>query len=86
MLELRGHVLSQRFDLPPALILAVCGLQLACAAGVLVPRFAPWAAALLSATSLGAIGAHIRIGSPVTALPAVLFTVLQVWYGLASRR
>jgi uncharacterized membrane protein YphA (DoxX/SURF4 family) len=86
ILELRGQVFSQRFELPPALILVVCGVQLACAAVILLPRFAPWAAAALTVTTVGAIGAHFRIGSPVTALPAVFFTVLQVWYGIASRR
>jgi cytochrome bd-type quinol oxidase subunit 2 len=86
ILELGGHVFSQRFDFPPALILVVCGVQLACAAVILLPRFAPWAAAALTVTTVGAIGAHLRIGSPVTALPAIFFTVLQVWYGIASRR
>jgi len=83
--ELRGQGLSQRFGLPPLLILGVSVLQLACAVAVLVPRLAPWAAAALTLTTLGAIGSHLHIGSPLPALPALLFTIVQIWFGLASR-
>ncbi len=85
-LEVRGHALSQRFDLPQALIFGVCVLQLGCAVAVLVRRLAPWAAAALTPTTVGAIASHIRIGSPVTALPALFFTVVQVWFGVMSHK
>jgi DoxX-like family len=84
VLEVRAHVLSQRFDYPPALIFAVCGLQLVCATTILVRALAPWAAAALTFTTLGAIASHIRIGSPLTAVPALLFTIVQVSYGVSS--
>jgi DoxX-like family len=86
ILELGSHLLSRKFDYPPALILLVCGIQLACAAVILVPSLAPWAAAALTVTTLGAVASHIRIGSPATAVPAALFTALQLWYGLKMRR
>jgi cytochrome bd-type quinol oxidase subunit 2 len=86
VLEVRRHVLSQRFDYPPALILGVCVLQLGCAFAVFGRRLAPWAAAALTLTTLGAIVSHIRIGSPWTALPAVFFTIVQVWFGVVSQK
>ena len=86
ILEIRNQTLSQRFDLPAWIILATCAVQLICAVGVLKPRFAPWAAAALTAITLGAIASHLRIGSPQTAITAVVFTVIQIWFGLASRR
>jgi hypothetical protein len=85
-LEVTNRLFSARFDHPPALILAVCALQFICAFGVLVDSVAAWAAAALTVTTVGAIGSHIRIGSPLTAMPAVLFTVVQVWFAVATRR
>jgi uncharacterized glyoxalase superfamily protein PhnB len=82
----RAHFLSHRFGYSPAFILAVCGLQFACAAVILVPRWAVWAAVALSVTAVGAAASHILIGSPLTALPAVLYTMLQTWYGITSWR
>ncbi len=84
--EVRGHALSQKFDLPPAFVLAVCVVQFACAFGVLVPRLASLAAAVLTVTTLGAIGLHLRIGAPAAALPAFVFTGVQVAFGLGMRK
>jgi hypothetical protein len=42
-----------------------------------------WAAGGLTLTTLGAIALHLRIGSPLTAWAAVLYTAVQVWFGLA---
>ncbi len=85
VLEYRAHALSQRFDYPPELIYLTCAVQLACAAAVLVRPLTPWAAAALTVTTVGAIASHLKIGSPLTAVPALLFTILQVWVGFASR-
>jgi hypothetical protein len=79
-------VLSHRFDLPPLLILSVCTLQSVGAIAVLLPRLAPWAAAALTVTTVGAVASHLRIGSPLTALPALFFMVVQIWFGFASRK
>jgi hypothetical protein len=83
--ELGGAVISQRFDLPPALIYLTCAIQLACAAAVLYRPLAPWAAAALTVITLGAIVSHLRMLSGLTALPALVYTSIQVWFGLASR-
>jgi uncharacterized membrane protein YphA (DoxX/SURF4 family) len=83
-LELRSHLFSQRLGLPPSLIYVTSFVQFVCAFGVLQPRYARLAAAALTITTLGAIGSHIRIGSPETAVGAALFTALQVWFGFRS--
>ena len=85
-LEYRGQVISQRFDLPPELIYLTSILHVFCALGVLIRPFAIWAAAGLVLITLGATGAHFRIGSPLTALPAILYSALQIWFGLNCRR
>ncbi len=84
-LEYNGQTLSQRFDLPPALIYLTAAVQLACAVGVLVRPVAVWAAGALTIITIGAVASHLRIGSPVTALPALFYTGVQVWFGLRSR-
>ncbi len=84
VLEYRSHTLSVRFGYPPALIYLTCAIQLACSIGVLVRPLAPWAAAALSVTTLAAAASHLRIHSPGAALPALLYTAIQVWFGLAA--
>lgn len=85
IMEYRDQTLSERFDLPPALIHITCLVQVVCALGVLHRPTAVWAAAILSFTTVGAIGAHVRIGSPWTAATAVVFTAVQIWFGIVSR-
>jgi DoxX-like family len=85
VLEIRRHLLSGRFGYPPALIYAVCAAQVLCAAGVLTRRYALLAAVVLTITTVGAVASHVKIGSPLTAIPALIYTVLQVWFGLKSR-
>jgi len=77
--ELRDRTLSVRFDLPPELIWVVCAVQVLCAAAILVPRLAPWSAAVLSIITAGAAGSHLRMGSPLAAVPALVYTAVQVW-------
>ena len=72
---------SDRFSLPPGLIYAVAALQLVCAIAVLTRSLAPWAALGFTVTSLGAIWAHLRIGSPQTATAAVVYSIIQIWFG-----
>lgn len=85
LLEVRGAIFSERFDVPPPLIELTCVVQVVAAVGLFSRRFAPWAAAALTVITLGAIAAHFRIGSPATALPALVYTAVQVWLGLESR-
>jgi uncharacterized membrane protein YphA (DoxX/SURF4 family) len=84
-IEYREQVLSQRFDLPPELIYFTCAVQLACSIGVLIRPVASWAAAALTVITLGAIASHLRIASLVTAVPALFYTAVQIWFGLKSR-
>ena len=85
IVEYRRHLFSVRFDWPPALIYVTCAVQLACAFGVLAPRLAVASAVGLTVTTLGAVASHVRIGSPLTSIPALLYTAVQLWFGLASR-
>jgi hypothetical protein len=83
--ELRSAALSERFGLPPELIYLTCAVQLASGPAVLVRALAPWAALALTAVTIGAIGSHLNTESPARAIPAVLYTVLQIWFGIGSR-
>jgi hypothetical protein len=85
-LEYSGQVLSQRFHLPPELIYATSAAQLILAVGLLLPRFAVWSAGLLSVIAIGAVGSHLRIGSPLTALPALACVAVQLWFVTATRK
>jgi hypothetical protein len=86
ILEYRGQWLSQRFHIPPELVYLTCAVQLLSAVGVLVSSVASWAAAALTVTTLGAMALHARIGSPMTGIPAAVFTAVQIWFGLERRR
>ncbi len=86
LIELRSQLFSARFDVPPQLLFIALPIQLVCAAGVLTVRYAPAAAVVLSVTTVGAALAHFRIGSPLTALPAIGYTVLQLWFAAAAHR
>jgi uncharacterized membrane protein YphA (DoxX/SURF4 family) len=84
IVEFRTQALSQKFDLPPAFLYAVCAAQVACAVAVFSKRLAPWAALILSVITLGAIGTHLRNESPLTAIPALVCTVIQAWFGIKA--
>jgi hypothetical protein len=79
VLESRSAFFSQRFDLPAWLIYGTVIVQVVCVLLILSNRHASKAALALSATTLGAVVSHIRIGSPLTAIPALAFTVAQLW-------
>ena len=83
--ELTSHVISQRFGYSPAFIYLVCAVQVVCGVGVLLRTFAPLSALALNVITVGAIVSHMRIGSPVTAVPAILYTAIQTWFGLETR-
>jgi hypothetical protein len=85
VLEYRGALLSDRFDLPPSLIYLTSFVQIACVPFLFSSRHAAKAAALLSILTLGAVFSHLRMESPVTAIPAVLFTGLQLWFAFELR-
>ena len=84
-LEYNGQILSERFDYPPELIYITCVVQIFCSVALLLPRLAPWAAALLTLIALGAVASHLKIGSPLTSLPAFAYAAVQIWFIRASR-
>jgi hypothetical protein len=84
--EARTGVFSQRFDYSPEFLYLVSGIQFGCALVLFVRSAAPWSALVLTILTVGAIVSHFRIGSPVSAFPALVYTVLQVWYGLRMYR
>lgn len=83
-LEYHSHVISEHLGYPPWFLYAVSVIEFICAVGVLIRPLAPWAAGGLTLMTLGAMGSHLKMGTPVRAIPALLFTILQVWYGIAS--
>jgi hypothetical protein len=85
LLEHGRQILSQRFGIPPELVYMTSVVQFACAVAVLVRPLAWMGAAALTVTTLGAIVLHLKTGSPLTAWIAVLYTAIQIWFGLACR-
>ncbi len=83
--ELQSGALSERLGVPSELIVISSAVQLVCAPALFVRRLAPWAALALTVITAGAIGVHWSAGEPARSIPAVLYTGLQVWFGMASR-
>lgn len=83
VLEFRDALFSERFGLPAWFIYLTAAIQFACAPLLFSRRYGRWAAAALSVITVGAATSHFRIGSPLTSIPALSFTAVQVW--LASR-
>lgn len=86
IIEARTGAVSDRFDYSPEFLYLVSGLQFLCAL-VLFNRFlAPWSIGILTVISMGAVYSHFRIASPITSIPAILYTLIQVWYGVRVYR
>ena len=86
IIEARTGLLSQRFDYSPEFLYLVSGIQFICSLVLFLRSVAPWSAFVLTVLTVGAIASHLRIDSPVTALPALAYTALQIWYGLRMYR
>jgi hypothetical protein len=82
IVEARTGIFSERFAYPPAFLYFVSATQFVCAFGLLRRALAPWSIVVLTVLSLGAVYAHFRIDSPLTSIPALVYTAVQVWYGL----
>ena len=85
-MEYRTGFMSARFGFPPAFVYAVSAAQFVLAAGLLVPRFLVASGVALTVITLGAVASHLRIGSPLTALPALAYTLVQLWLIFRARR
>ena len=79
--EAMTGVISQRFDYSPEFLYLVGFTQFCCALALLKRSLVPWSCAILTVLSIGAVWSHLKIGSPLTGLPALGYTVIQVWYG-----
>jgi hypothetical protein len=86
LVEFRTGMFSQKFAYSPGFLYLVSGTQFVCALLLFRRSVAPFSIAILTVLSIGAAYSHFRIESPLTALPAVAYTVLQVWYGFGVRR
>lgn len=81
IVEAKTGVFSERFNYPPEFLYFVSGVQFICALTLFRRAIAPWSTVILTVLSLGAVVAHVRINSVATALPALIYTAIQVWYG-----
>ena len=86
VVEAKTGVFSARFNYPPELLYLVSGVQFFCALVLFRRALAPWSTVILTVVSLGAAVSHLKINSVATALPALLYTVIQVWYGIQMYR
>ena len=85
-LEFHRHLFSQRFDIPPSMLYVASATQALCVPLLFSPRWASRAAWILTVVTVVSIGGHLRIGSPQTAIGAVVFTAVQVWFGVRVRQ
>jgi len=86
IVEARTGLISQRFDYSPDFLYLVSGIQFVCSLVLFVRSAAPWSAMVLTVLTAGAVVSHFRINSPVAALPALVYSALQIWYGLRMYR
>ena len=86
IVEAKTGLLSQRFDYPPEFLYVVSGTQFICSLALFARKLAPWSVIVLTVLSVGAVFSHFRIDSPVTALPALAYTAIQMWYGFRLYR
>lgn len=86
IIEARTGLFSERFNYPPEFLYFVAGVQFICALLLFTRPLATWSSGVLTILALGAVGSHFRIGSPVTALPALAYTMIQIWYGVRVYR
>jgi hypothetical protein len=86
LIEARTGLFSARFDYPPEFLYLVSGVQFVCALVLFKRALAPWSVLVLTIISVGAVFSHFRIDSPITSLPAVMYTIIQIWYGYRMHR
>lgn len=86
LIEANTGLFSERLGYSSEFLYAVAATQVISALFLRSPRWAPWSCAILSVLSLGAVYSHLRIDSPLTAIPAVAYTLIQAWYGFRVAR
>lgn len=86
IIEFKTGVFSERFNYPPEFLYFVSGAQFICSLVIFRRTLAPWSTVILTIITVGAVFSHLRINSPITALPALMYTAVQVWYGYRMYR
>ena len=86
IVEAKTGLFSERFNYPSEFLYLVSGTQFVCSLVLFVRALAPWSAIVLTLITIGAVLSHIRIDSAVTALPALAYSAIQIWYGIRVRR
>jgi len=86
IVEAETGLFSQKFDYPPEFLYLVSGTQFTCSLVIFSRALAPWSIMILTIITVGAVFSHLRIESAITALPAVGYSALQIWYGIRVLR
>jgi hypothetical protein len=81
IVEAKTGVFSERFNYSPGFLYLVSGVQFICSLVLFRRALAHWSIAILTVFTVGAIYSHLKIDSAATAVPALVYTVIQVWYG-----
>lgn len=86
IVEAKTGLFSERFKYPSEFLHLVSGTQFICSLVLFVRALAPWSAMVLTVITVGAVLSHLRIDSAVTALPALAYSAIQIWYGIRVNR
>lgn len=86
IVEARTGIFSGRFNYLPEFLYFVSAAQFVCSLVLFKRALAPWSAMVLTVITVGAVISHLRINSAVTALPALMYTAIQIWYGFRMYR
>lgn len=86
LVEARTGVFSERFHYPSEFLYLVSGTQFICSLVLFRSALAPWSTVVLTIITIGAAVSHLKINSAATALPALMYTAIQVWYGFRMHR
>lgn len=85
-IEAKTGLFSERFNYPSEFLYLVSGIQFICSLVLFVRALAPWSALVLTVITVGAVLSHLRIDSAITALPALAYSAIQIWYGIRVNR
>ena len=86
IVEAKTGLFSARFDYAPEFLYLVSGAQFICSLVLFVRVLAPWSIIVLTVITIGAVFSHLRIDSVISALPAVIYMAIQIWYGFRAYR
>lgn len=82
LMEYRHGWVSGNLGLPENVIFLAAALQLCCSVAILFRATANLATAALSVVSIGVAVSYLRSGATLASVPALAYTLVQVWLGL----